>query len=155
MSARIHLLIPCENILQCWINQHQSRHVCQVYLRVQPDAEPAQRMSDQHVGRLDSQSAEKSTQILGRVCTSARLRTRITESEASPVIRAGACNRCNPRLHESPYTGTVPRPESKITRGEPCPCRLQEALQLVDVRVLDHLIVAGDEILSFAERGLI
>jgi DNA repair protein RadC len=33
--------------------------------------------------------------------------------------------------------------------------RLQEALQLVDVRVLDHLIVAGDEILSFAESGLL
>ena len=29
------------------------------------------------------------------------------------------------------------------------------ALQLVDVRVLDHLIVAGDELLSFAERGLL
>jgi DNA repair protein RadC len=31
--------------------------------------------------------------------------------------------------------------------------RLQDALQLVEVRVLDHLIVAGDEILSFSERG--
>ena len=26
---------------------------------------------------------------------------------------------------------------------------------LVDVRVLDHLIVAGTEVLSFAQRGLI
>ena len=33
--------------------------------------------------------------------------------------------------------------------------RLREALQLVDIRVLDHLIVAGGEILSFAERGLL
>jgi len=33
--------------------------------------------------------------------------------------------------------------------------RLREALQLVDIRVLDHLIVAGDFILSFAERGLL
>lgn len=32
---------------------------------------------------------------------------------------------------------------------------LKAALALVDVRVLDHLIVAGPEILSFAERGLI
>ena len=32
---------------------------------------------------------------------------------------------------------------------------LKSALALVDVRVLDHLIVAGDNILSFAERGLI
>ena len=33
--------------------------------------------------------------------------------------------------------------------------RLREALALVDIRVLDHIIVAGGETLSFAERGLI
>ena len=33
--------------------------------------------------------------------------------------------------------------------------RLREALQLVDIRVLDHLIVAADCVLSFAERGLL
>jgi DNA repair protein RadC len=33
--------------------------------------------------------------------------------------------------------------------------RLREALQLVDIRVLDHLIVAGGETLSFCERGLL
>ncbi|MBS3911372.1 MAG: DNA repair protein RadC [Hydrogenophaga sp.] len=32
---------------------------------------------------------------------------------------------------------------------------LKSALSLVDVRVIDHLIVAGPTILSFAERGLI
>ncbi len=32
---------------------------------------------------------------------------------------------------------------------------LRRALELVDVRVLDHLIVAGPEVLSFAERGLL
>lgn len=32
---------------------------------------------------------------------------------------------------------------------------LKSALALVDVRVLDHLIVAGGDILSFAERGLL
>ena len=32
---------------------------------------------------------------------------------------------------------------------------LKSALALVDVRVLDHLIVAGNTILSFAERGLL
>jgi DNA repair protein RadC len=30
--------------------------------------------------------------------------------------------------------------------------RLRDALSLVDVRVLDHIIV-GDELVSFAERG--
>ena len=33
--------------------------------------------------------------------------------------------------------------------------RLQDALGLVDIRVLDHLIVAGSTVLSMAERGLI
>lgn len=32
---------------------------------------------------------------------------------------------------------------------------LKQALALLDVRVLDHFIVAGDEVLSFAERGLL
>jgi DNA repair protein RadC len=32
---------------------------------------------------------------------------------------------------------------------------LKAALSLVDVRVLDHLIVAGSDILSFAEHGLL
>lgn len=32
---------------------------------------------------------------------------------------------------------------------------LKQALQLIDVRVLDHLIVAGSAVLSFVERGLI
>ncbi len=33
--------------------------------------------------------------------------------------------------------------------------RLKEALALIDVRVLDHLIVGGEEVLSFAERGML
>ena len=33
--------------------------------------------------------------------------------------------------------------------------RLRDALALVDVRVLDHFVVTGDAIVSFAERGLL
>ncbi|OQP79179.1 DNA repair protein RadC [Xanthomonas phaseoli pv. syngonii LMG 9055] len=33
--------------------------------------------------------------------------------------------------------------------------RLKEALALVDVRMLDHVIIAGSDTASFAERGLI
>ena len=33
--------------------------------------------------------------------------------------------------------------------------RLKEALALIDVRVLDHLIIAGTTLISMAERGLI
>jgi DNA repair protein RadC len=33
--------------------------------------------------------------------------------------------------------------------------RLQDALALVEVRVLDHIVVGGAETVSFAERGLL
>jgi DNA repair protein RadC len=33
--------------------------------------------------------------------------------------------------------------------------QLKQALALVDVRVLDHFVVAGGRSLSFAERGLL
>ena len=33
--------------------------------------------------------------------------------------------------------------------------RLREALGLIDVRVLDHLIVAGSTVTSMAERGVL
>lgn len=39
--------------------------------------------------------------------------------------------------------------DQRITR------RLQEALQLVDVRVIDHMVVGDKEVISFAERGLL
>ena len=32
---------------------------------------------------------------------------------------------------------------------------LKSALNLVDVRIIDHFIVAGDKVVSFAELGLI
>ena len=37
--------------------------------------------------------------------------------------------------------------DSALTR------RLREAVELVDVRLLDHFVIAGDEYVSFAERG--
>ena len=33
--------------------------------------------------------------------------------------------------------------------------RLQDALSLVDIRVIDHMIVGNSEVISFAERGLL
>jgi len=32
---------------------------------------------------------------------------------------------------------------------------LKQALALVDIRTLDHFVVAGNHVVSFAERGLI
>lgn len=33
--------------------------------------------------------------------------------------------------------------------------RLKDALSTIDIRVLDHLVIAGSEVVSFAERGLL
>lgn len=46
----------------------------------------------------------------------------------------------------------VPEPsqqDRRITR------QLKEALSLLDIRVLDHCVVGGDRVVSFAERGLL
>ena len=53
-------------------------------------------------------------------------------------------------VHNHPSGSVQPaRPDEALTQT------LKAALALVDVRVLDHLIVAGPDILSFAERGLL
>jgi DNA repair protein RadC len=52
--------------------------------------------------------------------------------------------------HNHPSGVAQPSPaDEMLTRG------LREALALVDIRVLDHFIVAGNQVLSFAERGLL
>lgn len=52
--------------------------------------------------------------------------------------------------HNHPSGETEPsRADEQLTQT------LKSALGLVDVRVIDHFIVAGDQVLSFAERGLI
>ncbi len=51
-----------------------------------------------------------------------------------------------------PHPSGVAEPsvaDEQITR------RLVDALQLVDVRVLDHCVVAGGTVVSMAERGLL
>ena len=67
------------------------------------------------------------------------------------VVRGAlACNAAAVVLaHNHPSGMPEPsRADEYLTRT------LKEALQLVDVRVLDHLVV-GDTVVSFAERGLI
>jgi len=52
--------------------------------------------------------------------------------------------------HNHPSGVAEPRPaDETLTQA------LRQALALVDIRVLDHFIVAGSAVLSFAERGLL
>ncbi|EFH3034532.1 MULTISPECIES: JAB domain-containing protein [Enterobacteriaceae] len=52
--------------------------------------------------------------------------------------------------HNHPSGDTTPSQADKVVTQ-----RLVQALQLVDIRVPDHLIVGGTQILSFAEHGLL
>jgi DNA repair protein RadC len=52
--------------------------------------------------------------------------------------------------HNHPSSVTEPSQADELVTK-----RLTEALALVDIRVLDHLIVGGNVATSFAERGLL
>lgn len=52
--------------------------------------------------------------------------------------------------HNHPSGATEPSQSDRLLTDA-----LKQALALVDVRVLDHFVVAGNQTMSFAERGLI
>lgn len=53
-------------------------------------------------------------------------------------------------VHNHPSGSTEPSSADQILT-----LRLRDALQTVDIRVLDHFVVAGAQTTSFAERGLL
>ena len=53
-------------------------------------------------------------------------------------------------VHNHPSYITIPSDADLIITK-----KLKEALALVDVKVIDHFIVGGENLLSFAEKGLI
>jgi DNA repair protein RadC len=65
---------------------------------------------------------------------------RVLELNAAAVILA----------HNHPSgVGEPSMADTNLTR------RLSAALKLIDVRIVDHLIIAGQEVVSFADRGLL
>ena len=67
------------------------------------------------------------------------------------VVKAAlACNAASVIFAHNHPSGTVKPSQADKTLTH----LLRQALGLVDIRVLDHIIVAGNETLSFAERGL-
>lgn len=61
-----------------------------------------------------------------------------------PRVRV-ACPHCGPKLELLGWLSSY----SRVTR------RLRDALAIVDIRVLDHLVVGGPNTMSMAERGLL
>ena len=78
----------------------------------------------------------------------------VTQTSVYPrkvVKEALGCNAAAVVLAHNHPSGSVEpsRADESLTQT------LKTALALVDVRVLDHLVVAGAEVCSFAERGLV
>ena len=78
----------------------------------------------------------------------------VTQTSVYPrevVKEALACNSAAVVLAHNHPSGSVEpsRADEFLTQT------LKTALALVDVRVLDHLVVAGADVCSFAERGLV
>ena len=78
----------------------------------------------------------------------------LTQTSVYPreVVKASLKHNCAAVIfaHNHPSGATEPsRADETLTTA------LKQALALVDVRVLDHFVVAGNQTMSFAERGMI
>ena len=68
------------------------------------------------------------------------------------VVRRALAHNCAAVILSHNHPSGVAEPsqaDCRITR------RLQAALELIDVRVIDHMVVGDSEVISFAERGLL
>jgi DNA repair protein RadC len=78
----------------------------------------------------------------------------LTQTSVYPreVVKASLRHNCSAVLlaHNHPSGVTEPSQSDRMLT-----VALQQALALVDVRVLDHFVVAGNQTMSFAERGII
>ena len=78
----------------------------------------------------------------------------ITQTPIYPreVVKAGLAHNAAAVVLAHNHPSGIPEPSEadRLLTQE-----LKSALALVDIRVLDHFIVAGDLSVSFAERGLL
>ena len=78
----------------------------------------------------------------------------LTQTSVYPreVVKASLKHNCAAVIlaHNHPSGSTEPSQADQMLTTA-----LKQALALVDVRVLDHFVVAGNKAMSFAERGLI
>jgi DNA repair protein RadC len=78
-----------------------------------------------------------------------------TIDQASVYPREVVKRRCGSTRRRSSFRTTIRAAIPSRAGGQALTQRLKEALALVDVRTLDHIIVGGEATTSFAERGLI
>ncbi|EMJ7040096.1 MULTISPECIES: RadC family protein [Enterobacteriaceae] len=73
-----------------------------------------------------------------------------TQVHPREVVKAGLKHNCAAVIVAHCHPSGLAEP-SKADRQ--ITTRIQQALELVDIRLLDHLVVGGMEIVSFSERG--
>ncbi len=88
------------------------------------------------------------------IATEEMFRGTLTQTSVYPreVVKAALKHNAAALIFAHNHPSGIPEPSQsdQMLTGA-----LKQALALVDVRVLDHFIVAGTDLLSFAERGLI
>ncbi|EHE2941625.1 DNA repair protein RadC [Salmonella enterica] len=131
---------------------------------------------------LDNHLREPGTAFTSTQAVRDWLRLRMTGLEREEFMVLYLNNQHRLLAHETLFTGTINRtevhPREVLKRalhfnaaavilahnhpsGDPAPSpedraiteRLVQALALVDIRLLDHMVVGGMEIVSFAEKG--
>ena len=82
------------------------------------------------------------------------VRGTLTQTSVYPreVVKAALRVNCGAVIFAHNHPSGVAEPSQS---DQALTTALKQALALVDVRVLDHFIVAGNSVLSFAERGLL
>ena len=88
------------------------------------------------------------------MCAEKLFRGTLTQTSVYPREVVKSALRCNAGAvvfaHNHPSGVAEPsRADETLTQA------LKQALALVDVRTLDHFVVAGSSVLSFAQRGLL
>ncbi|KFD23266.1 RadC family protein [Yokenella regensburgei] len=73
-----------------------------------------------------------------------------TQVHPREVVKAGLKHNCAAVIVAHCHPSGVAEPSNADRQVT---TRLQQALDLVDIRLLDHLVVGGMETISFAERG--
>lgn len=73
-----------------------------------------------------------------------------TQVHPREVVKAGLKHNCAAVIVAHSHPSGVAEPSNADRQVT---TRIQQALGLVDIRLLDHLVVGGMEIVSFAERG--
>ena len=121
----------------------------------------AQQTIREALALLERQLREPGASFTSSSSVSDWLRLQLTMEEREAFVLLLLDNQHRLITHETLFKGTISHTEVCHPSGHAEPSqadrrvteRLKNALDLVGVRLLDHLVIGGMDIVSFAERG--